>query len=97
MALLMIMGLALLIYSLTERKLREVLKSMNAIIPNQLQKPTQTPTIRWVFQLFQGLDILLIYQNGQVVFRKPVNLRLVQQQVITLLGYQVQKCYLVGV
>jgi len=97
MALLMIMGLALLVYSLAERKLREALKAMNATIPNQLRKPTQTPTIRWVFQMFQGLDILLIYQNGQVVFRKLVNLRPVQQQVITLLGPQVQKCYLVGV
>jgi transposase len=97
MALLMIMGLALLVYSLAERKLRQALRAMNATIPNQLRKPTQTPTIRWVFQMFQGLDILLIYQNGQVVFRKLVNLRPVQQQVITLLGPQVQKCYLVGV
>ena len=37
---------------------------MNATIPNQLLKPTQTPTIRRVFQMFQGLDVLLIYQNG---------------------------------
>ena len=97
MALLMIMGLALLVYSLAERKLREVLKAMNATVPNQLKKPTQTPTMRWVFQMFQGLDILLIRQNGQTMLRKLVNLRPVQQQVITLLGHQVQKCYLVGV
>jgi len=70
---------------------------MNATIPNQLRKPTQTPTIRWIFQLFEGLDILLISQNCQVLFRKPVNLRPVQQHVITLLGLQVQKCYLMGV
>jgi transposase len=94
MALLMIMGLALLIYSLAELKLREALKVMNATIPNQLRKPTQTPTMRWVFQMFQGLDILLIHQNEQVVFRRLVNLRPVQQQVITLLGPHVQKCYL---
>jgi transposase len=97
MALLMIMGLALLVYFLAERKLRLALKAMNATIPNQLRKPTQTPTIRWVFQMFQGLDILLIHQHDQVVFRKLVNLRPVQQQVITLLGPQVQECYLVGV
>ena len=97
MALLMIMGLALLVYSLAERKLRDALKAMNATIPNQLRKPTQTPTIRWVFQMFQGLDILLIHQDEQVVFRKLVNLRPVQLQVITLLGPLVQKCYLVGV
>jgi len=70
---------------------------MNATIPNQLRKPTQTPTIRWVFQMFQGLDILLIHQDEQVVFRKLVNLRPVQHQVIILLGPLVQKCYLVGV
>jgi transposase len=97
MALLMIMGLALLVYSLAERKLRLALKEMKATIPNQLGKPTQTPTIRWVFQLFEGLDILLIRQNERIVFRKLVNLRPVQQQVITLLGSQVQNCYLITV
>jgi len=97
MALLMIMGLALLVYSLAERKLRDALKAMNATIPNQLRKPTQTPTIRWVFQMFQGLDILLIHQDEQVVFRKLVNLRPVQHQVISLLGPLVQKCYLLEV
>jgi len=97
MALLMIMGMALLVYSLAELKLREALKAMNATVPNQLKKPTQTPTMRWVFQMFQGLDILLIRQNGQTLLRKLVNLRPVQQQVITLLGPQVQNCYLVEV
>lgn len=94
MALLMIMGLALLVYSLAERKLRQALKEIQATIPNQLRKPTQTPTIRWVFQLFEGLDFLLIRQNERVVFRKLINLRPVQQQVIALLGPHVQKCYL---
>lgn len=97
MALLMIMALALLIYSLAERKLRLALQEMQATIPNQLGKPTQTPTIRCFFQLFEGLDFLLIIQNEQVVFRKLVNLRPVQQQVISCLGPHVQKCYLFGV
>jgi transposase len=97
MALLMIMGLALLVYALAERKLRQALKEMKASLPNQLGRPTQTPTIRWVFQLFEGLDILLIRQNELVVVRKLLNLRPVQQQVIALLGPQVQKCYLMPV
>jgi transposase len=96
MALLMVMGLALLIYSLAERKLRQALKEMNATIPNQLRKPTQKPTIRWVFQLFDGLDILLVRESDQVVSRQLLNLRPAQQQVITLLGPYVQKCYLFG-
>jgi len=96
MALLMVMGLALLIYSLAERKLRQVLKDINATVPNQLRKPTQNPTMRWIFQLFEGLDILLVRQQGEIVVRQLLNLRPAQQQVITLLGPQIQKCYLFG-
>ena len=96
MALLMIMGLSLLIYSLAERKLRQTLKEMNATVPDQRRKPTQRPTIRWIFQLFEGLDILLVKLNGEVVLRQLLNLRPAQEQVITLLGSRVQKCYLFG-
>jgi transposase len=96
MALLMIMGLSLLIYALAERKLRQTLKEMQATVPNQQRKPTASPTMRWIFQLFEGLDILLVKQNGQVMFRQLLNLRPAQEQVITLLGPQVQKCYLFG-
>jgi transposase len=96
MALLMSMGLSLLIYSLAERKLRQALKDLNATVPDQRRKPTQRPTIRWIFQLFEGLDILLVKQNGEVMLRQLLNLRPAQAQVITLLGSQVQKCYLLG-
>jgi transposase len=96
MALLMVMGLSLLIYSLAERKLRQALKEMNATVPDQRQKPTQRPTMRWIFQLFEGLDILLVKQNGEVMLRQLLNLCTEQEQVITLLGPQVQKCYLFG-
>jgi transposase len=94
MALLMVMGLALLIYSLAEHKLRRLLKERQATLPDQRRKPTEKPTMRWVFQLFNGLDILLIRQSDQVILRKLLNLTPVQQQVITLLGPQVSKCYL---
>ena len=96
MALLMAMGLSLLIYSLAERILRHPLQSMNATIPDQLRKPTHTPTMRWVFQLFVGLDILLVKQDKVAHLRQLLNLRPVQEQVTTLLGPQLQICYLFG-
>lgn len=96
MALLMIMGLSLLIYSLAERKLRQALQEMNLSIPSQTRKPTQKPTMRWVFLLFEGLDILLVKQNDEIVLRQLLNLHPVQEQVIRLLGPQVQYCYLFG-
>jgi transposase len=96
MALMIVMGLALLIYSLAERKLRQALKDGKATFPDQKGKPTQTPTIRWVFQYFEGLDILLVRHNGLIIHRQLLNLRAAQQQVITLLGPQVQNCYLLS-
>jgi hypothetical protein len=69
---------------------------MQATIPDQRRTPTQKPTIRWVFQLVEGLDILLVKQNCQVMHRQLLNLRLAQQQAIALLGPQAQKCYLFG-
>lgn len=70
MALLMIIGLSLLIYALAERKLRQALKAMNATMPDQRQKPIQSPTIRWISQLFEGLNILLVKHNDQVTLRR---------------------------
>jgi len=94
MALIMIMGLALLIFALAERKLRQALKENNESTPDQKGKPTQTPTLRWVFQVFEGLDVLSDRVGERLITRKLLNLRPVHQQVIRLLGPQVQKCYL---
>ena len=93
MALLMVMGLALLIFALGERQLRLALKQNHETIPDQKGKPTQTPTLRWVFQVFEGLDVLSIWMDGRLITRKILNLRPVHQQIIHLLGPQVQKCY----
>jgi len=95
MALIMIMGLALLIFALGERQLRLALKQNNQTVPNQKRKPTQTPTLRWVFQLFEGLDVLSVIIDGRVQTRKILNLRPVYLQILGLLGSQAQTCYLI--
>jgi transposase len=96
MALMMIMGLALLIYALAERQLRLMLAKQNEMIPDQKGKPTQTPTIRWVFQMFEGIDILSIRVNEQQTTRQVLNLRSVHRQIIELFGPHVRHCYLSG-
>ena len=95
MALIMVMGLALLVFALAERQLRLRLKQEQATIPSQTRKPTQTPTMRWVFQMFEGIDLLLILQDDRLVAQKVLNLSSDNLQVIRLLGPHVQKCYLV--
>ena len=95
MALVMIMGLALLIYALAERLLRQALAQNDETVPDQKGRPTQKPTMRWIFQTFEGIDVLSIRRNEQLVLRQVLNLRPVHLQVLRLLGPHVQKCYLV--
>ena len=90
----MIMGLTLLIYALAERQLRLSLEKNDEKIPDQKGKPTQTPTIRWVFQTFEGIDVLSIWVNGQRTICQVLNLRHVHQQIIRMFGSQVRNCYL---
>jgi transposase len=94
MALIMIMVLSLLVYSLAEHKLRRKLVETGQSVPNQVGKQTQSPTMRWVFQFFEGIDLLLVSQNGKIVARRVLNLRQEHLTVLRLLGPPVENCYL---
>lgn len=93
MALVMIMTLSLLIYALAERHLRQALAENNQNILDQKGKPTQVPTMRWVFQLFEGIDVLTIWQNDQMLMRQLLNLRPIHIQILRLFGKPIQNCY----
>jgi transposase len=95
MAMIMIMGLALLIYALAERQLRRQLQAQGETIPDQKGQPTQTPTMRRIAQMFEGIDVLLIRLEGQIVARQVLNLTEVRLQIIRLFGPEVQNCYFV--
>lgn len=92
MALIMIMTLSLLVYSLAERRIRAALKEEGAHIWNQKNKPTDNPTARWVFTIFE--DVLLLYihsENG--VTAQAMNMRAEHEIVINSLGEHYRKMY----
>jgi transposase len=60
MALAMVMGVSLLVYTLAQRKLRQALQAAQTGIKNQLKKVTDRPTLRWVFQSFQAVHLVII-------------------------------------
>lgn len=93
MALIMVMAVALLVFSLAERQLRLRLKEEHASVRSQTGKPTQSPTMRWVFQMFEGIDLLLILKEDRVVSQQVLNLKPDHLKIIRLLGPQVQYCY----
>jgi transposase len=92
MGLLMVMGISLLVYSLAEHVLRTQLAAQQQTIPDQLGKPTMTPTMRRVFQMFDGID-LLITQHGSLRFTQVLNLQPIHLQILALLGPAVQRFY----
>jgi transposase len=65
-ALALLMGLCLLVYTLTQRQLRQTLKSTHSGIKNQLGKLTDNPTLRWIFQCFQSVHLLRVNQAMQI-------------------------------
>jgi transposase len=65
-ALALLMGLCLLVYTLAQRQLRQTLKQSQACLKNQLGKLTDRPTIRWIFQCFQSIH-LLIFNGGKQI------------------------------
>ena len=58
-SLLMIMTLSLLVYSALEHKVRKNMKKNNLTFPNQKGKPISNPTMRWVFQYFFSVVLIL--------------------------------------
>lgn len=91
-ALSLIMVLALLVYRLAEHRLREQLAATEQTIPNQVNKPTARPTMRWVFQCFEGIELLQIRtatHTESVVLRvQPLH-----QKILSLLGPASQQFY----
>lgn len=54
-ALAVIMVLCLFAYSLTEYRFRKRLKETGESVLSQIKKPTQNPTLKWIFFKFRGV------------------------------------------
>lgn len=56
----MLMGLCLLVYTLGKRQMRQAVQQAKSGIKNQLGKLTERPTLRWIFQCFQAVHLLIV-------------------------------------
>jgi transposase len=85
MALSFVMVLCLLVYRLAEHLLRRQLVATEQTLPNQVNKPTNRPTMRWIFQCFEGIDLLHI-RIGSRWHTQVLGLQALHQRVLRLLG-----------
>ena len=91
MALAFIMALCLLVYSLGQRQLRRVLEEQGETVPNQLGKPTQCPTLRWIFQCLKGIHWVVLDNCPQII-----NLTLEREKLLRFFGPTTCQYYLLS-
>lgn len=66
-ALLMIMTCSLMIYAALEHLIRRSLTEHNTFFPDMKKKPTQRPTAKWVFFCFQGISLIIINNQSNII------------------------------
>ena len=87
-ALMMVMTLCLLVYNVAQYKLRQSLINQDETIPNQLGKEIKNPTMRWVFQIMEGIGIIRFFDES---LYKPIkemitNLNALRKKIIYHFG-----------
>ena len=94
-ALMMVMTLCLLVYNVAQYKLRKMLQEKKETLPNQLGKQIQNPTMRWVFQIMEGISIIRFFGEKIHDMKKEIiaNLNELRKKIINLFGNTACKIY----
>lgn len=84
-ALMMVMTLCLMVYGFAEYTLRKSLLATQDTLPNQLNKPTQKPTMKWIYRLFHGVSLIRVEvdQHTQEII---INLNSTLRKIIRYFG-----------
>ena len=85
----MLMGLSLLVYTIGQREIRKNLKAGKSSVKNQLNKATERPTLRWIFQCFQGIHCFKVEGEERIS-----NLNEERCRILGFLPVACQKYYL---
>ena len=91
-ALSLIMVLCLLVYRLAEYRLRARLTETKQTIPDQVHNPTAHPTMRWVFQCFEGIELLHV-QTAATSLTLVLGLQAVHRLILQRLGPLYEQIY----
>jgi len=91
-ALSMVMVLTLLIYSVAEWLIRKRLKEQNEFVPNQVNKPTQRPTLKWIFTDFLGVTEVKADSSGEMEVQLT-NFNETARKIIAILGGSCENYY----
>lgn len=65
-ALMMVMTLCLMVYSFAQYTLRNALIANNDTVESQTGKPTNNPSMKWIYRLFLGISVIKLQLKNQV-------------------------------
>jgi len=93
--LLMVMTLALMVYNIAQRRLHNAMEAQDETIPNQIGKQVRNPSLRWVFQTFEGINFvkMMTEESVQCIIHGINDLH---KKVIRLLGQTTSGIYQVS-
>ena len=77
---------------MVQRRLCRELARQNETLPNQINQPTNRPTLRWVFQVLEGIERVRVMVDGQVE-DLITGLNEVKIKILRLFGEQVCHVY----
>lgn len=92
-ALMAIMTLCLMIYGLVQEQIRAALKERNETLPDQKDKQTQNPSLKWIYFMFIGIRQVTI-KVGEQETQMVSNLTDTMKQIIGYCGKRAQEIYL---
>jgi hypothetical protein len=87
------MLLCLLVYRLAEHRLRERLAATGQTVPSQVKQRTERPTLRWMFQCFEGISLVYFLPPHGPPQHAIAGVGPLHEQVLTLLGPVCKRLY----
>jgi hypothetical protein len=81
-----IMTRCLLVFKLAEARVCQRLAANGQTVPDQVRKPTARPTLRWLFQCFEGIDLQRVCHPDGSRATQILRLDALHRRVLYLLG-----------
>ena len=91
-ALAMIMCLCLLVYTIAQRYMRHQLAKREETVRSQTGKSTKRPTMKWIFQVLEGVHVLL-HNLGDKIQEHVLNLNEHRRHILRVLGPLFEEIY----
>ena len=91
-ALMMVMTLCLMVYAIAQFEFRAALAAAGDTIPSQTKKETSKPSMKWVYRLFQGVQVISLTLQG-ITQEIVINLKAIQKKIIRYFGLRAMAIY----